>query len=475
MSKHELSIAFAEQHRNTIQAKRNRKNMAVSRFTEKSHPTAPLQTKVETKSVMKSLRNLTGATNDEEAIKQIINELKTFRQAEYYPSIMNFYMVTSALSKLMLILQGNTNLRGGFPIFSRNEKISFMNYEDETSGNHVEKSLITSRRRSRNLRKSSLISVNEKLTSIVSEPNINQLQIIKVSELEHPLVIATHNVVFDTLCETDNIDKVSSRIRELLESSQQRPESLFDILFVQQRQPKSSALLGICDFAGIGTRVNVQQAFESFENSAIGGDNLGQYLLALCFFYGIGVNNDFEKAFYWFEKSAQGGNPLGQSAAGLCYFKGCGVTKDDRKAFQWYAESSMNGSRMKNSATSSETVPRFGFGTARDQEKIFHLHQTLANSGNADGQCVLGHCYLKGIGTNQDLNQAFSWYLKSAEAGSMYGQFNLATCYEYGLGTSVNLPHAIRWYQAALITGYDNAAAPLERLLTQRAAKCCYL
>ncbi|GBC02719.1 hypothetical protein RclHR1_04780006 [Rhizophagus clarus] len=94
-----------------------------------------------------------------------------------------------------------------------------------------------------------------------------------------------------------------------------------------------------------------------------------------------------------------------------------------------------------------------GIETNIDRAKAFILYQKAANSGNIYGMCSLGSCYEFGIGTSINEHKAFELYHKVANLGNLRGINNLGRCYNYGIGTYVNKQKAFELYQKAASLG----------------------
>ena len=72
-----------------------------------------------------------------------------------------------------------------------------------------------------------------------------------------------------------------------------------------------------------------------------------------------------------------------------------------------------------------------------------------AESGNADGQYMLGYRYETGTGVKQDYAQATGWYLKSAEQGYAAAQYSLGFLYIQNQGVSQDFGMAYFWLSIA--------------------------
>ena len=99
-----------------------------------------------------------------------------------------------------------------------------------------------------------------------------------------------------------------------------------------------------------------------------------------------------------------------------------------------------------------------------DADCIFEELRMVAEAGNADAQCYLGHCYEEGLGVKTNRALAVKWYRKAAEQGNAGAQFNLGNCYDSGEGVEQDKAEAVRWYRKAAEQGLALAKKALERL-----------
>ena len=81
-----------------------------------------------------------------------------------------------------------------------------------------------------------------------------------------------------------------------------------------------------------------------------------------------------------------------------------------------------------------------------------------AAQGDADSQCNLGYCLLKGRGVKEDAQQAVKWFREAAELGHAEAQLGLSHCFVFGLGVSKNKTEAYAWCSLAAENGSTQAA-----------------
>jgi TPR repeat protein len=59
---------------------------------------------------------------------------------------------------------------------------------------------------------------------------------------------------------------------------------------------------------------------------------------------------------------------------------------------------------------------------AEDYEAVVPLLQEAADMGNADGQNMLGNCYMSGLGIEQDEEEAVKYYQLAADQGNIQAE-----------------------------------------------------
>lgn len=71
--------------------------------------------------------------------------------------------------------------------------------------------------------------------------------------------------------------------------------------------------------------------------------------------------------------------------------------------------------------------------------------ERLADQGDANAQCKLGHMYKNGQDVERDYFISFAWYKKSAEQGHADAQYNLGLMYAHGQGVEEDIVLALDW------------------------------
>ncbi|GET58466.1 uncharacterized protein OCT59_023919 [Rhizophagus irregularis] len=95
----------------------------------------------------------------------------------------------------------------------------------------------------------------------------------------------------------------------------------------------------------------------------------------------------------------------------------------------------------------------FGIEINVNRQKAFELYQNAVKSGNVFGITSLGYCHEEGIGTGVDKQKAFELYQKAANLGNPRGIRNLGYCYEFGIGASIDELMAFELYQKSTNLG----------------------
>ncbi|HEY1961512.1 MAG TPA: hypothetical protein VGG69_03755 [Rhizomicrobium sp.] len=82
---------------------------------------------------------------------------------------------------------------------------------------------------------------------------------------------------------------------------------------------------------------------------------------------------------------------------------------------------------------------------------------SLANTGDARAQLLLGLDYLEGKGTPVNEAEAARWFARSAQQGQALAQYRLGTLYERGRGVPADAKQATHWYELAAKQGNRKA------------------
>ncbi|GBB84238.1 hypothetical protein RclHR1_10860008 [Rhizophagus clarus] len=228
----------------------------------------------------------------------------------------------------------------------------------------------------------------DKINEKEIEPTI---QNIYESIFEEDLIIVIDDLVnynFKEINEGKDYDTRKQHVLDYINNHKINLQEIYNWLLNNQNNSNSIYLLGYFNYNGIGINVNMQNAFELYQNAAEMKNNAAQYELAKMYMDDrIDISHNFDKAFELSNKLAKNEYPGGIILLGYCY--------------------------------------DMGFGTEANQEKAIELYQKAANFGNNLAQYTLGLMYENGDGVAQDLNKAIYWYKKSAKQGYLSAQNKL--------------------------------------------------
>lgn len=172
--------------------------------------------------------------------------------------------------------------------------------------------------------------------------------------------------------------------------------------------------------------------------------------------YGLAAEQGHQEALTSLQTIAAEGNVAAQLQLGKMYHLGQGVKVDYHQAMCWFFTAAQRGER----------------------KAITNLH-SLAESGHAEGQYVLGECAAKGFAMDIDIEQAIVYYHLSAKQwheqakaalktlgyqGHVQAQRYLGLIYELGEGTKCDTRQATFWLQLAAENGDNQTKMHLKGL-----------
>jgi TPR repeat protein len=92
---------------------------------------------------------------------------------------------------------------------------------------------------------------------------------------------------------------------------------------------------------------------------------------------------------------------------------------------------------------------------SKDYLRAFRILKPIAESGDAEAQCIVANMYHLGLGLDQNISQAIDWYRKSAEQGYGVASNNLAGIFKVGVhGDDPDSAAAEYWYGKAREQGF---------------------
>jgi len=108
---------------------------------------------------------------------------------------------------------------------------------------------------------------------------------------------------------------------------------------------------------------------------------------------------------------------------------------------------------------------------AKDTQQSIAWLRESAEQGNAAAQTGLGYIYRDGNGVTKDQDEAVNWFRKSAEQNDPLGQYGLGLEYEQGYGVPEDAQQALVWYNKAAQQGVVAAKEHADKLLAKEQAK----
>lgn len=235
--------------------------------------------------------------------------------------------------------------------------------------------------------------------------------------------------------------------------------------------------LALAYYEGRGVTRNTAVAANYFESAALQGLADAQYNLGVLYSRGDGVLQDWARARFWHQKAAEQGVTDSQLALGVMHANGQGVPQDYAEAARWFAKAAAAGNTrarrtletafgepapfvgaQRSPAPAETTVapvspiapppppavrvaippkpadaanpPRIATSARRNTwrsvpEPIaaeeFQQLQTLAVTGDAEGQRNLARHYYHGVSTKRNLLRAYVWAKRAAAKGDAIG------------------------------------------------------
>src|ERR1043166_3238274 len=123
-------------------------------------------------------------------------------------------------------------------------------------------------------------------------------------------------------------------------------QEIYNWLLNNQNHLNSIYLLGYFNYHGIGTNINMQNAFELYQKVAELGNNVAQFNLANMFIDGKGVDKNYDKAFELSNKLAEKNFSRGINLLGYCHEYGVGTSEKKNTAFKLYQKAANLGNSV---------------------------------------------------------------------------------------------------------------------------------
>lgn len=211
---------------------------------------------------------------------------------------------------------------------------------------------------------------------------------------------------------------------------------------------------------GIGTKKDLNKAFELFLEVATSGNNIMVFNnLAGMYYNGEGTTKDFDQAFYWYNKAAKSGDSTASYNLGIMYSNGRGVAKNLSKAYEL-----MKIAAEANNADAQYKLGKmydYAEGVEKNSVEAIKWYKKAADQGQVEALFSLGTCYEKGDGITQDYSEAIRLYRAAAKQNHTKAQFNLGVLYASGMGAEKDYSEAVKWYLTASEKAYPSALSAL--------------
>jgi TPR repeat protein len=178
-------------------------------------------------------------------------------------------------------------------------------------------------------------------------------------------------------------------------------------------------------------KLNYQQAFKWYSESAQGGNSDAQKSLAYFYLKGLATDIDYGVALSWYTKAAEAGDPEAQVILGKLYRKGEYTKEDLLMAVKWYSQAARQGNTVAQSCLSQ--LYQRGILNNIDLEEDMSVY-TTEDSMNGRLRTKLSVDISKlGDLIEQDYHSANIWYKKLAKQKDANAQCNVGAMYNEGL------------------------------------------
>jgi TPR repeat protein len=205
-----------------------------------------------------------------------------------------------------------------------------------------------------------------------------------------------------------------------------------------------------------------REAFPGVLRAAERNDAVAQMIVGTMYVDGLGVPRDATEGLRWLHKAADQNLPLAKADLGVMYENGQGVPMDITEAVKWYREAAAQNSAMAQACLGD--LYDQGRGVPRDEVEAARLYRLSADQNFAHSQTNLGYMYEHGCVVEWNPCEAVRLYRLAAEQNFAVAQANLGTMYEKGCGVRRDLNEAANWYQRAAAQGDAHAIEALRCL-----------
>jgi TPR repeat protein len=203
-----------------------------------------------------------------------------------------------------------------------------------------------------------------------------------------------------------------------------------------------------------------QQAMDTLERDARGGEPLAQFFYATLFDADLKMSTivqpDTGKAVDWYGRAGAQGDEWSLSNLAVTYFYGAHVRQDYTRACFYARKVALNafaaGLRIKG-----DCYARGLGGTPVDMVQAATAYEAAYNKGDNRAGATLGYFYENGLGGKpRNAEMALKYYHAAADKGDALGLHNLGAAYNSGmLGLQRDGGEAARLIVRALEVRYD--------------------
>lgn len=183
---------------------------------------------------------------------------------------------------------------------------------------------------------------------------------------------------------------------------------------------------------------------EIYSDAAKRNNLSSMYYLAFCFYYGVGTEVNLQQAFTYFDKSARLGLASAIYNVGICYYQGIGTPVNNLEAIKWFSRISNLGLAKAHYALALTLLKE-----KRYEESIVYFKKAEAREYK-DASYELGVIFYQGEGgIPQNYHKAYHHFLKAANLGdrdSMYYAAEYLVCYSNNPNAN---PKALSWLKQA--------------------------
>ena len=224
---------------------------------------------------------------------------------------------------------------------------------------------------------------------------------------------------------------------------------------------------------GRGTMIDKARGYPLIEQAAQAGHADAQCELGICYHRGTMVEKNIERSNAWIKKSADNGSSEGLYWLGCVYLRGYGVPVDSAKGEMLIKQAAEMGNArgifymalkpgnddylplMKSAAEKGHGPAQYVLGEtySSESEIAFQYFMQAAQSGDVDGEYMVGFHYRHGIQVKKDITKAICWLNRSADKGRTDAMVQLGLIYCYGDGVEEDTVKAEMWWEKAAKIG----------------------